>query len=76
MIGQVARVARSMVVLDAWARGQALSIHGWIYRLEDGILNDLGMNVKGTNDLNERHNAAVARALRPPEAPPEPGPGS
>ncbi|MCU0225085.1 MAG: carbonic anhydrase [Acidobacteria bacterium] len=68
VIEQVARVARSMVVLDAWARGQALSLHGWIYRLEDGILNDLGMNVRDTHERRERHTAAVARALRPLEA--------
>ena len=75
VIEQVAHVARSTVVQDAWTRGQALSLHGWVYRLEDGILNDLGMNVKGANELNERHDAAVARALRPREAPLEPGPG-
>lgn len=75
VIEQVAHVARSTVVQDAWTRGQALSLHGWIYGLEDGILNDLGMTVMGSNDLSVRHDAAVANALRPRGAPLPPGPG-
>jgi carbonic anhydrase len=34
-------------VQDAWARGQALTIHGWIYDLSDGLLEDLGVNIDG-----------------------------
>jgi carbonic anhydrase len=76
VVEQVAHAAHSTVVLDAWARGQALSVHGWIYRLEDGVLNDLGVTVMGPNDLHERHDAAVARALRPRDAPLPPDSGS
>jgi carbonic anhydrase len=35
------------VVRDAWARGSDLSVHGWIYGLEDGLLRDLGITVTG-----------------------------
>lgn len=38
---QVENVARTSVVQAAWARGQALGVHGWIYSLQDGLLNDL-----------------------------------
>jgi carbonic anhydrase len=34
-------VLRTNIVQDAWERGQQLSIHGWIYRLHDGILREL-----------------------------------
>ena len=38
---QVRHVCESSVVQDAWARGQALSVHGWVYGVEDGLLRDL-----------------------------------
>lgn len=38
---QTANIARTSIVQSAWQRGQALSIHGWIYGLEDGLLKTL-----------------------------------
>lgn len=45
---QVINVAQTTIVQDAWARGQAVTIHGWIYALRDGLLRDLGVWVDGT----------------------------
>ena len=42
---QVLNVCRTTVVQDAWERGQELSVHGWVYALEDGLLRDLGLCV-------------------------------
>jgi carbonic anhydrase len=39
---QVRHVCEATVVQDAWRRGQPLSVHGWVYGLEDGLLRDLG----------------------------------
>jgi len=64
VIEQVVHVARSIVVQDAWNRAQPLSLHGWIYDLEDGLLRDLDMTVSGTHELAACHEAAIARALR------------
>lgn len=47
---QVANAAATTVARDAWARGQPLAIHGWIYALEDGLLRDLGVTVAGEAD--------------------------
>jgi carbonic anhydrase len=38
---QVRQVADTPIVRDAWARGQKLEIHGWVYGLKDGLLRDL-----------------------------------
>ena len=38
--------ARRPIVQDAWRRGQALTVHGWIYGLHDGLLRDLGCSVE------------------------------
>lgn len=45
VIEQVANVSQTTVVRDAWARGQALTIHGWIYSLSDGLLRDLNVSI-------------------------------
>ncbi len=44
---QVANVAQTTVVRDAWARGQTLAVHGWVYSLEDGLIRDLGVGLTG-----------------------------
>jgi len=42
---QVRNVASDVFVQDAWARGQELAVHGWVYSLSTGIVNDLGVTV-------------------------------
>jgi carbonic anhydrase len=42
VVEQVVNVSQTTVVRDAWARGQALAVHGWVYDLRDGLLRDLG----------------------------------
>ncbi len=39
---QVRRLAQTPIVENAWARGQSLHLHGWIYAIHDGLLRDLG----------------------------------
>ena len=45
VVEQVVNVSQTTVVRDAWARGQELAVHGWIYDLHDGLLRDLGKSV-------------------------------
>ncbi|MDT3737365.1 MAG: carbonate dehydratase [Denitratisoma sp.] len=59
VIEQVANVAQTTIVRDAWERGQQLAVHGWIYGLSDGRLRDLGMTVERLDALAERHQAAL-----------------
>ena len=42
---QVVNLGQTTIVREAWARGQALAVHGWIYGLADGLLRDLGIRV-------------------------------
>ena len=48
---QVRNVASDLFVQDAWARGQKLCVHGWVYALSDGVVNDLDVTVQGVGDL-------------------------
>ncbi len=47
VIEQVRNVCHTGTVQDAWERGQALQVHGWIYRLSDGLLTDLEVSADG-----------------------------
>jgi len=58
---QAANVCRTTVVRDAWKRGQRLSVHGWVYRLKDGIIRDLGFNIDSTSAVLPSYQKAVAR---------------
>ena len=42
---QVRNVASDVFVQDAWARGQELTVHGWVYSLSNGLVNDLNVTV-------------------------------
>jgi carbonic anhydrase len=61
VIEQVANVCQTTIVQDAWERGQALTIHGWIYGLQDGLLRDLGVAISRADDLAVRLESSFAR---------------
>jgi carbonic anhydrase len=47
VVSQVEGLVAAPVVQEAWSTGQALTVHGWIYSLRDGLLKDLGVSVNG-----------------------------
>jgi carbonic anhydrase len=51
VIRQVRNVASDVFVQDAWARGQVLSVHGWVYTLGTGLVNDLNVTVSAPEDI-------------------------
>jgi carbonic anhydrase len=59
VLEQVVSLCNTPVVKDAWARGQVLTIHGWIYGLKDGLMHDLGITVDCPADLPARYDAAL-----------------
>jgi carbonic anhydrase len=52
VIAQVRNVASDLFVRDAWTRGQALSVHGWVYALSDGLVRDLDVTVSSPRELD------------------------
>ncbi len=60
VIEQVLNVGQTTIVQDAWDRRQDLAIHGWIYRLEDGLLRDLKISTTAGEDLVRNHHRAIA----------------
>jgi carbonic anhydrase len=61
VIEQASNVCQTTIVQDAWARGQELSVHGWIYRLQDGVIRDLNTTVTNADELLLVRDAAVER---------------
>ena len=65
VIEQVVNVCKTNIVQDAWDRGQELTVHGWIYSIRDGLLQDLGVNIDNRADIRPIYYAAAERICNP-----------
>jgi carbonic anhydrase len=61
VIEQVANVCQTSIVLDAWDRGQDLTVHGWIYGLRDGLVRDLGTSASSAAEVPGAYRKALAQ---------------
>jgi carbonic anhydrase len=55
---QVMNVCRTRIVQNAWARGQILNVHGWIYSVRDGLLKDLHATISQTDEIDPVYKIA------------------
>ncbi len=60
VIEQVLNACQTTIVQDAWQRGQPLAVHGWVYGLHNGLLEDLLMNVGGAEEVASAYERAIA----------------
>jgi len=60
VIEQVANVCHTSIARDAWERGQELTVHGWIYGLQDGLLRDLNVTVADFSETARVYRAAIS----------------
>jgi carbonic anhydrase len=58
---QTIHVCESTVVREAWARGQAVAVHAWVYSLRDGRVHDLGLSIDSPAALAEQYDPALER---------------
>ena len=56
---QVANVCCSTIVQNAWARGQRISVHGWVYGLEDGLLREIGPSAASVESALDSYSATI-----------------
>lgn len=61
VLEQCLNVCHTTVVQDAWERGQAVTVHGWVYGLHNGLINDLSMSVATPDALTEAYTEALAQ---------------
>ena len=59
VIEQVANVCQTSIARDAWERGQDLSVHGWIYGLQDGLLRDMKITVSSFDEAASAYGTAI-----------------
>jgi carbonic anhydrase len=59
VLEQVVNVSQTTILRDAWARGQDVTVHGWVYSLRDGRVHDLGMDLDGSGQLPAMYAEAL-----------------
>jgi carbonic anhydrase len=60
VLEQARNVCRTTVVSDAWHRGQTVVVHGWVYGLHNGLLDDLKINVSAASEVGLAYDTALA----------------
>jgi carbonic anhydrase len=65
VIEQVVHVCGTTIVRDAWDRGHPLSVRGWIYGLHDGLVRELGLCIRGPDEVESAYRQVVSCATRP-----------
>ncbi|GAL06535.1 carbonic anhydrase [Photobacterium aphoticum] len=60
---QVYNLGNSTIMQQAWERGQKVKIHGWIYGIDNGVLQDLGVTATSRESLEVAYQAAMAQIL-------------
>ena len=64
VLEQARNVCRTTVARDAWQRGQSVVVHGWVYGLHNGLLNDLCFTVGTLDDVGPAYDRALALLLQ------------
>lgn len=59
VIEQVLNVCQTTIVQDAWARGQEVAVHGWVYSLENGRVRQLSIDVTSPDEVNDAYRNAI-----------------
>ena len=60
VVEQVSNVCQTTIARDAWERGQELSVHGWVYGIQDGLLRDLRVTISDATLAASVYDAALA----------------
>lgn len=59
VVEQAHNVCHTTVVQEAWEKGQQLAVHGWIYRIQDGILRDMKVTISGPEEIADAYRVAT-----------------
>ena len=60
---QVVNISQTTILREAWARGQSVTVHGWCYSLENGLIKDLGMSSDSREQAIELYRDSVERLV-------------
>ena len=65
MIEQVLNVSQTTVLQEAWNRGQDITVHGWIFGLDNGLTQDLRISISARDGLQEIYDEAIGQLETP-----------
>lgn len=69
VVEQVSHVCQNSIVQQAWSRGQALTVHGFVYDLGDGLLRDMGLHIGADSEKEGIKQTSIDElVLRPVRA--------
>ena len=60
VVEQVHNVCHTSIVQEAWEKGQSLAVHGWIYRIQDGLIDDLDVTITGLDEVADVYRVATS----------------
>jgi carbonic anhydrase len=60
VVEQVHNVCHTSIVQEAWEKGQSLAVHGWIYRIQDGLIDDLDVTITELDEIAEAYRIATS----------------
>ncbi len=61
VIEQARNICETTIVQEAWAGGQELTVHGWVYGLSDGLINDLEFNAANQGEVEDQYKIAIRK---------------
>lgn len=61
VVEQAHNVCHTTVVQEAWENGQELAVHGWIYRIQDGLIRDMNVTIAGPDEISDAYKVAINR---------------
>ena len=64
VVEQVYNVCKTDIVKKAWQRDQNLSVHGWIYNIGDGLLQDLNVCISNSDNIEDERNSALSKIFK------------
>lgn len=56
---QVYDLAKTSIIQNAWANGQEVHLHGWVYAIEDGLIRDQNVTIKSNDGLEEVYQLEI-----------------
>ncbi len=59
VVEQANNVCHTTIVQEAWAKGQELSVHGWIYKIQDGLIRDIQVTISGPDEIADAYKVAI-----------------
>ena len=61
VVEQAVHVCRTTIMQDAWRRGRTVTVHAWVYSLEDGLLRDLAFTASNAGEVAHSYERALSR---------------